>query len=108
MGTQVFEQVRNRRSMRNKIFTAFTRAKGWLKISGVDIENSQLWKEINQVITDNFTLKFTQTEPKFTVERGKNTDVGAKIKQKIEELKQSGCNKEDISSMLEEIYGDVK
>lgn len=92
--------------MRNKIFTAFTRAKGWLKISGVDIEDGQLWREIVQVINDNFTLKFTQTEPKFTVERGKKADGGAKIKQKIEELKQSGYNKEDISSMLEEIYGD--
>ena len=106
MGTQVFEQGKNRRSMRNKIFTAFTRAKGWLKISGVDIEDGQLWREIVQVINDNFTLKFTQTEPKFTVERGKKADGGAKIKQKIEELKQSGYNKEDISSMLEEIYGD--
>lgn len=106
MGTQVFEQGKNRRSMRNKIFTAFTRAKGWLKISGVDIENGQLWREIVQVINDNFTLKFTQTEPKFTVERGKKADGGAKIKQKIEELKHSGYNKEDISSMLEEIYGD--
>lgn len=106
MGTQVFEQGKNRRSMRNKIFTAFTRAKGWLKISGVDIENGQLWREIVQVINDKFTLKFTQTEPKFTVERGKKADGGAKIKQKIEELKHSGYNKEDISSMLEEIYGD--
>lgn len=108
MGTQVFEQGKNRRSMRNKIFTAFTRAKGWLKISGVDIEDGQLWREIFQVINDNFTLKFTQTEPKFTVERGKKADRGTKIKQKIEELKQAGYNKEDISSMLEEIYGDTE
>lgn len=92
--------------MRNKIFTAFTRAKGWLKISGVDIEDGQLWKEIAQVINDNFTLKFIQTEPKFTVERGKKSIDDAKIKKKIEELKQFGYNKEDISLMLEEIYGD--
>ena len=105
MGTQVFEQGKNRRSMRNKIFTAFTRAKGWLKISGVDTEDSQLWKEINQVISDKFVLRFIQTEPKFTVERGKKS-TGGLIKKKIEELKQSGYNKEDISSMLEEIYGD--
>ncbi|MCM1270289.1 MAG: ATP-binding domain-containing protein [Ruminococcus flavefaciens] len=106
MGTQVFQQGKNRRSMRNKIFTAFTRAKGWLKISGVDIEDGQLWKEIVQVINDNFTLKFIQTEPKFTVERGKKATGDAKIKKKIEELKQYGYNKEDISSILEEIYGD--
>lgn len=108
MGTQVFQEGRNRRSMRNKVFTAFTRAKGWLKISGVDIEDSQLWKEIVQVINDGFTLKFIQTEPKFTVERGKKATGDAKIKKKIEELKQSGYNKDDISSILEEIYGDTK
>ncbi len=106
MGTQVFQRGRNRRSMRNKIFTAFTRAKGWLKISGVNVEESQLWNEINQVISDNFTPKFIQTEPKFTVERGRKSTENAKIKHKIEELKQSGFNKEDISSILEEIYGD--
>ncbi len=106
MGTQVFQQGKNRRSMRNKIFTAFTRAKGWLKISGVNIEDGQLWKEIVQVINDSFTLKFIQTEPKFTVERGKKATGDAKIKKQIQELKQSGFNKEEISSMLEEIYGN--
>ena len=106
MGTQVFEKGKSRRSMRNKVFTAFTRAKGWLKISGVDMEDSQLFSEINQVIKDNFILRFIQTEPKYTVERGKKATGDRKIKQKIEELKQSGYNKEDISSMLEEIYGD--
>lgn len=106
MGTQVFQQGKNRRSMRNKVFTAFTRAKGWLKISGVNTEDSQLWKEINQVISDKFILRFIQTEPKFTVERGKKSTGDITIKKKIEELKQSGYNKEDISSMLEEIYGD--
>jgi superfamily I DNA and RNA helicase len=108
MGTQVFQQGKNRRSMRNKIFTAFTRAKGWLKISGVNIEDGQLWKEIVQVINDGFTLKFIQTEPKFTVERGKKTARDVSIQKKIEELKHSGYNKEDISSMLEEIYGDTE
>ena len=92
--------------MRNKVFTAFTRAKGWLKISGVNTEDSQLWKEINKVISDKFILRFIQTEPKFTVERGKKSTGDIRIKKKIEELKQSGYNKEDISSMLEEIYGD--
>lgn len=108
MGTQVFQQGKNRRSMRNKIFTAFTRAKGWLKISGVNIEDGQLWKEITQVINDGFTLKFIQTEPKFTVERGRNTTENAAIKKKIEELKHSGYNKEDISLILEEIFGGTE
>lgn len=106
MGTHVFQQGKNKRSMRNKIFTAFTRAKGWLKISGVDIKDSQLWKEINQVIADNFTLKFIQTEPKFTVERGEKSKANIKIRKKIEELKKSGYNKEEISSIVDEIFGD--
>ena len=44
-----------------------------------------IWKEIVQVINDGFTLKFIQTEPKFTVERGKKAAGDARIKKKIEE-----------------------
>lgn len=104
MGTQVFERGRYRRSMRNKVFTAFTRAKGWLKISGVNVENGQLWKEINQVIKDKFILKFVQTEPKYTIERGKKNTENESVKDSIAELKKAGYGKEEITSILDEIY----
>lgn len=103
MGTQVFETNKNRRSMRNKIFTAFTRAKGWLKISGVDMENSQLWKEIKCVFDDNFILKFTQTETLYKIELGKKSKKAkAAAKKKIDELLKMGYSKEDIDLMIEE------
>ena len=71
MGTQIFENNSNRRSMRNRIFTAFTRAKGWLKISGVNIKDGKLWKEVEKVFENGFTLKFLQTEPRYVIERDK-------------------------------------
>ena len=107
IGTEVFEVNKNRRMMRNKIFTAFTRAKGWLKISGVDMENSQLWKETNEVIANNFILKFEQTEPKYKIERDKkNKKTKENAKKKISELFSMGLSKEEIDELMAE-YGGV-
>lgn len=103
MGTDVFDASKNKRMMRNKIFTAFTRAKGWLKISGVNMVKSQLWKEIHHVFNDNFVLKFTQTETKYKIERDKKSkSKKATAKKKIDELIKMGLTKEDIEYLFEE------
>lgn len=108
IGTEVFEVNKNRRMMRNKIFTAFTRAKGWLKISGVDMEKSQLWKETNDVIANDFVLKFKQTEPKYKIERDKkNKRTKESAKKKISELFGMGLSKEEIDELMAE-YGGVQ
>ena len=38
IGCDVFEDKKDSRIMRNKVFTAFTRAKIWLRISGTGEE----------------------------------------------------------------------
>lgn len=108
IGTEVFEENKNRRTMRNKIFTAFTRAKGWLKISGVDMEHSQLWKEINDVISKNFILEFVQTEPKYKIERDKKNKITkANAKKKIGELFNMGFSIKEINELVAE-YGETQ
>lgn len=62
IGCDVFENKKNDIRMRNKVFTAFTRSKGWLRISGVDIQNSNLSKEINTVKENNLKLIFDYTD----------------------------------------------
>ena len=106
MGTQVFEQNSNRRSMRNRIFTAFTRAKGWLKISGVSIKDGKLWKEVEKVFENNFTLKFLQTEPRYIIERDKkNAKKKRKVKQIIDRMKELDLSPEEFKMMIDEYEG---
>ncbi len=107
IGTQVFERNSNRRSMRNRIFTAFTRAKGWLRISGENIENGKLWKEIEKVFENNFSLKFLQTNPRYIIERDKkNAKKKRAAKKIIEEMKELDLSPDEIKSMMNEYGGE--
>ena len=58
IGCDVVEPEKDNRTMRNKLFTAFTRAKAWLKISGVQIDGTSLVKEIQKVKEKDFVLHF--------------------------------------------------
>lgn len=62
VGSDVFEHNKDDRKMRNKAFTAFTRAKAWLRISGINIKWHSLWYEINQVKEKQFKLEFPYKE----------------------------------------------
>lgn len=64
IGCDVFDRDKNSIQMRNKIFIAFTRSKGWLRISGVDIENSNLLKEIRKVKENDLKLIFNYDDMK--------------------------------------------
>ena len=44
---------------RNFLFTALTRSKGWIRVSGVGNQMSDLTKEFCKLKQDNFSLKFT-------------------------------------------------
>lgn len=64
IGCDVFEKEKDSIKMRNRIFTAFTRSKGWLKISGINIEDDQLVSEIDRVKSNNLKLIFEYQEAK--------------------------------------------
>lgn len=105
VGCDVVEREKDNRTMRNKVFTAFTRAKAWLRISGVEIEDSSLVREINTIKEKDFTLDFIyKTAP--IIERDLDTANAKKatkrklIAKMIDEAKAHGLSDEDIQDMI--------
>lgn len=59
IGCDVFEDKKDSRTMRNKIFTAFTRAKIWLRISGTGSDClKQILYEMQQLKINEFKFAF--------------------------------------------------
>lgn len=58
IGSDVFDNQKDSRNMRNKVFTAFTRAKVWLRISGLNLTGSALEKEILALKENDYRLQF--------------------------------------------------
>lgn len=58
VGCDVFDSEKDSRIMRNKVFTAFTRAKVWLRISGLKLEDSILCRELNMLREYQYELHF--------------------------------------------------
>ena len=59
IGCDVFEKQKNSRTMRNKVFTAFTRAKVWLRISGTGKDClKQILFEMNRLKENNYQFDF--------------------------------------------------
>lgn len=58
VGCDVFDSGKSSRIMRNKVFTAFTRAKVWLRISGLGLADSSLCQEIDTLEDNQYELHF--------------------------------------------------
>ncbi len=110
VGCDVVEDEKDDRTMRNKLFTAFTRAKAWLRISGMQIENSSLVNEIKKIKERNFVLDFTYKSA-YTIQRDLNSANQKKAKQRklkeeiIEKVKKAGLNSEDLDEIMNMIKG---
>lgn len=59
IGSDVFSKGNNDRKSRNKFFTAFTRAKAWLAITGVGENVEILFNEVKKVKENDLKLIFT-------------------------------------------------
>lgn len=68
IGCDVVEKQKNNRNMRNKLFTAFTRAKVWLRITGMEIENHSIVNEFKTLKKNEYIFKFVNT-PTSVLER---------------------------------------
>lgn len=113
MGCDVIESSKNTRSMRNKIFTAFTRAKAWLRVSGWNIEGDSIIREIEDVKKNNFELRFVNKDAKIIkrdlddINKNK-TKEREKIQNDIKKAKELGLSRQEISQMIEAEYGEYK
>lgn len=63
LGIDALYYSRNIRNSRNKIFTAFTRAKAWLRVSGVHSHAQYFIDEINRAKEHSPYLIFSQQDP---------------------------------------------
>lgn len=50
---------RNRKARRNALFTAITRSRGWVRISGYGANAEVLEKEFDKIVSNNYCLEFT-------------------------------------------------
>ena len=62
-GVDALLPLRRSRLGRNKLFTAFTRAKGWLRVSGTTPGADTFLREIEQAIQNVPYLRFTCPDP---------------------------------------------
>ncbi|EAE1795580.1 hypothetical protein GM58_00530 [Listeria monocytogenes] len=101
IGVDVFEYRKNDIDMRNKVFTAFTRSKAWLKVSGCNITEDTLYKELNKVIEKNFILEFIHKDANIIKRDLSNQDIRMKqLRDTMQQLESKGYTKEQISEAL--------
>lgn len=102
----IYKERKSRRG-RNKIFTAFTRTKCCLRVSGIKGEAQYFYDEISATLEDYPSLKFIQPEKELveTIQRDLN-DKSKKIKDMkkdfYDRLKKEGFSDEEI---VEELKG---
>ena len=105
VGCDVAELEKDNRTMRNKLFTAFTRAKAWLKISGVQFEDSSLVREIKTIKEKNFVLDFIYKDAPI-IQRDldsvneKKATKRKLISELIDKAKSLGLNDDEIHEMI--------
>lgn len=105
VGCDILNSNLNNRSMRNKVFTAFTRAKAWLRVSGIDIENHSINKEINMVISKGFILDFIHKEA-HTIQRDlavvnqKKASIRKQYEEMVNNLKKKGFSDKEIREAI--------
>lgn len=56
-------RLRNLARVRNRLFTAITRSKAWVRVAGVGPEMAELTREFEEVIAKEFTLDFRYPTP---------------------------------------------
>lgn len=91
--------------MRNKLFTAFTRAKAWLKIFGVKFEDSSLVREIKTIKEKNFVLDFIYKDAPIIQRDLDSVNEKKATKRKlisdmIDRAKSLGLNDDEIHEMI--------
>lgn len=97
IGLDALFPIRNTRSGRNKIFTAFTRTKAWLKVSGIGSRVEGFFSEIKQSIANSPSLRFTVPDTeKIKRDHDEKPQQILKIQEAYSELIEQGYTKEQL------------
>ena len=93
--------------LRDKLFTAMTRTKGWLYISGIGKSMDYLKNEIGLLKKNNFKLIFRQPDESDTknIENVSRATLRAEdaIANQINTLKELGLDDDGIKTILEKL-----
>jgi superfamily I DNA and RNA helicase len=93
------------RSGRNKIFTAFTRSKAWLRVSGIAPGASAIISELRTAIANSPRITFVMPDLKAidTIQRGfskKQAIARAAREQYLKQLRAAGLSEEEIEEEI--------
>lgn len=98
-GQDCYESFGGLQTVRNRLFTAITRSKAWVRVTGVGRNMSKLIEEFNEVKAEDFALKFTYpTKNQLRNIKLINRDMSAAEKKQISSLNQ---NIDSIISSME-------
>lgn len=94
--------------LRDMMFTAMTRTKGWLVLTGSTPDFNQCIQELTKLKENKFELHFIQPsrEETRTIESHsrEQTDILDKFGKNIERLKNTGMTEEDILKQLQRLF----
>ncbi|MEE4692107.1 ATP-binding domain-containing protein [Pseudomonas alliivorans] len=108
-GIDAIYQYKNHRSGRNKLFTAFTRTKAWLRVSGWGDKANYFFREIEESLLNAPSLVFEvpNIEEIETIQRdldSKSSEI-YKLHQMVGELRDQGFSEEEIQLELNLAFG---
>lgn len=94
------------RDGRNKLFTAFTRSKAWLRVSGIGKSAQAVLNELNIALQNAPSIKFTMPDLKKIekIQRGfskKQAAAKAAREQYLKRLREAGLSEEEIEEELQ-------
>uniref|UniRef100_UPI002073E166 DEAD/DEAH box helicase n=1 Tax=Enterococcus malodoratus TaxID=71451 RepID=UPI002073E166 len=104
IGCDVFDDYKDDIKMRNRVFTAFTRSKGWLRISGIGIEDSKLVDEIRKVQENNLKMIFEYKDTKARVikrDRTDKTSLDIELEKAMSKIIEKGVTPEQYRKRFE-------
>lgn len=107
---QVFSN-KNSISSRNKIFTALTRSKGWVEITGMGDSCKEFCDEMEKIIDNNFELNFTMPDLKelkvFQRDLQKMQSAYNTIRRTVEtQAKKLGIDPKDLTQDFAKLEGN--
>ncbi|WMN15455.1 ATP-binding domain-containing protein [Pseudomonas piscis] len=109
VGIDALYPFRKMRSGRNKLFTAFTRTKAWLRVSGIGARADYFFNELQQSIENAPSLRFVvpSLEEIDTIQRdlnGKNPEL-LRLQTMMSDLRAQGYSESEIQLELSLVFG---
>jgi superfamily I DNA and RNA helicase len=109
-GIDAIYPFRDTRNGRNKLFTAFTRTKAWLRISGLGEKAKMFFDEIDKSLENSPDLEFIVPDAQKIETIQRDLDSRSKeivtIESAITDLEDKGLSSEEIKSQIEILLRD--